>query len=283
VKAFLIALILLTDVSVNGQSNTTWKTHELSGRVRALRIEIERTDASGRTHPRVLVQKLIIDERGNTLESEVYNLDGSPKFKNGWGHEYDAEGREIKTLYYNDKGQLTNTGVTTYDDKGQPIATTQINPNGSINHIRSYGYDEKGKKVRESHRNDNGSPRNLMNYKYDANGRTTEQVFIAADGNLLYRNVYTYDERGRQTSWSVFKNDGSVVQMFRRAFTYDDRGNIKEVVNYDADQSVSSKESYAYEFDDQKNWIKRRTVRTVFKEGGTEQEVETTYRILTYF
>jgi len=241
VKAFLIALILLAAVSVKGQSNTTWKTFELSGRVRTLRIEIERTDAAGRTHPRVLMQKLVIDERGNTLESEVYNPDGSRKFKLGWGHEYDAEGRETKTFYYNDTGQLTNTGVTFYDEKGHPIKTTQINPNGSINHIRFFGYDEKGKKVREAHGNENGTPRNLMNYKYDANGRTTEQVFIAADGNFLYRNVYTYDERGRQTSWSVFKNDGSVVQMFRKAFTYDDRGNVKEVVNYTADQSIGSK------------------------------------------
>lgn len=282
-KAILIALILLTAVSVNGQSNTTWKQFELSGRVRTLRIEMERTDAAGRTYPRVLVQKLVIDERGNTLESEAYNPDGSPKWKLGWGHEYDAKGREIKTFYYNDKGQLTNTGVTTYDDKGQPIATTQINPNGSINHLRSYGYDEKGKKVRESHRNENGSPRNLINFKYDANGRITEQVFIDPDGNLVQRNVMTYDERGQQTGWSVFRNDGSVVQMFRKTFTYDDRGNIKEVVSYAPDQSIRSKESYAYEFDDHKNWIKRRAIRTVFKEGESEQEVETIYRSLTYF
>ena len=146
------------------------------------------------------MQTLVFDEKGNILHQDMFNLDGSSKWSLGWGHVYDAQGREVKTYYYNSKGALTNTGISVYDEKGRRTETTQINPNGSINHIQAFFYDEKGNNIREAHRNENGSARNVINRKYNTDGRVTEEIFLGGDGALDHRSVFTYDPHGNQTS-----------------------------------------------------------------------------------
>ena len=283
-RAFLLALLLLiAALSLHAQSKAVGERLEFSGPVRSIRIEAERTDAKGITGPRVPVQTLVFDEKGNVLHQDMYKPDGSLKWTGDWGHTYDAQGREIKTYYYNDLGVLPNTGVSVYDEKGRLTETTQINPNGSINHIRAYFYDEKGNNIREAHRNENGSTRNVINRKYDGDGRMTEEIFIGGDGALHHRNVLTYDARGNKTGWTLFQNDGTVVQMLRKSLIYDERGNVKEIINYGADDSVISKESFTSVFDERGNWIKRNTSRELFKKGVSSTESEVTYRTITYF
>jgi len=283
-RAFRIALLLLiAALSLHAQSKAVGERLEFSGPVRSIRIEAERTDAKGITGPRIPVQTLVLDEKGNVLHQDMYQLDGSLKWTGDWGHAYDAQGREIKTYYYNDHGVLTNTGVSVYDNKGRRTETTLINPNGSINHIRAYFYDEKGNNIREAHRNENGSARNVINRKYDADGRMTEEIFIDGDGALHHRNVLTYDARGNRTGWTLFQSNGTAIQMVRRILSYDERGNVKEALNYLRDNSIGSRETFSYEFDPRGNWIKRNTSREVFKEGRSQTESEVTYRTITYF
>src|SRR6266850_761384 len=255
-RAFRIALLLLiAAASLHAQSRSSREQEELLGPVRNISSDAVRTDANGLTGPRVPVSNEAFDEKGNVLHHTVFNPDGSLKWTGDWGHAYDAQGREIKTYYYNEQGVLTNTGVSVYDNKGRRTETTQINPNGSINHIRAYFYDENGNNVRDDHRNENGSARNVINRKYDADGRMTEEIFIDGDGALHHRNVLSYDERG----------------------------NVKETLNYLRDNSIGSRETFNYEFDPRGNWNKRNTSREVLREGRSQTESEITYRTITYF
>jgi hypothetical protein len=282
-KFLLSVFLLLVAASLlSAQSRSSREEWQLRGSVRTIRVEASRTDRHGVMGPRVPVQTLVFDEKGNVLHQDLYESDGSLKRKLGWGYVYDDQGRETKTYFYNAEGALTNTGVSVYDNKGRRTETTQINPNGSVNHIQAFFYDEKSNNVREAHRNENGSPRNAITRRYDANGRVTEEIFIYSNGALHHRNVLTYDARGNQTNWTLFKSDGTVVPM-RRSLSYDDRGNVKEVIKYGADGSVISKESFTFAFDERENWIKRTTSRELFKEGRSQTESEVTYHTITYF
>ena len=277
-----VLLLLIATSLLPAQSRSVREEGQLRGSVRTIRVEAVRTDTHGVAGPRVPVQILVFDENSNVTHQEMYKADGSLKWKLGWGHVYDDQGRETKTYFYNAEGTLTNTGVSVYDNKGRRTETTQINPNGSINHIQAFFYDENGNNVREAHRNENGSPRNAITRRYDANGRVTEEIFIDSNGALHHRNVLTYDARGNQTNWTLFKSDGTVVQM-RRSLSYDNQGNVKEVIIYGPDDSVISKESFTFAFDQRGNWIKRTTSRELFKEGLSRTESEVTYRTITYF
>jgi hypothetical protein len=281
-KAAIALLFLLATASLHAQSRPDWEDYGFSKPVRMIRAEVERT-VGGVRGPRRPQETVAFDEKGNMISNEIYKPDGSLQRKLGWGHEYDADGREIKTTYLNDKGELTNTGVHIYDPQGRRIQTTQINPDGSINHIRSYSYDDKGNITRESHRNENGSPRFLVSRNYDPGGRPTEEVFIDAKGAFTHRNVTTYDDRGNQTGWTLFKKDGTVVQVFRNSFSYDARGNIKEYSSHGSDGTLKTKASFTYEFDDRGNWTKRTAVIERFKETRSQVEIEVTFRQLTYF
>jgi hypothetical protein len=282
-KTLLISLLLLlASPLLNAQSRSAREEQELLGPVRMARVEAVRTGANGLTGPRVPVFIDVFDEKGNVLHQEAFNQDGSRKWMYDWGHAYDAEGREIKTYYYNAKGSLTNTGVSVYDDKGRVTETTQINPDGSINHIKSFSYDDKRGKVYETFRSPDGTPGSAATRTYEK-GRLTEEVFVNFDGSLHHRNTYSYDGHGNQTESMLFKSDGTVSPWFRRSLSYDDRGNVKEAVNYLSNNSIGSKETFSYEFDEHGNWIKRKTSREVFKEGSSSSEQEVTYRTITYF
>jgi YD repeat-containing protein len=281
-KAAIALAFLLATSSFYAQSGPAWEDYGFSKPVRIIRTEVERT-VNGVRSPRVPEQTITFDEKGNVLNHTVHKPDGSVQRKHGWGYEYDAAGREIKTFYYDAKGVLTNTGVHLYDSKGRRIETTQINPDGSINHIRAFSYDEQGNIIRESHRNGNGSPRLLINRKYDANGRAIEEVFLDATGALLNRNVLSYDARGYKTRWILFKKDGTVVESARSSYTYDNSGNPLEAMRYWANGVLESKSAFTYEFDLRGNWIKRTWTREVFKGEKTEIEIEVAFRQLTYF
>lgn len=281
-KAAIALLFLCATTSLHAQSRPAWEDYGFSKPVRIIRIETERT-AGGVRGPRVRHDNVTFDDKGNLLSRELYKPDGSLQQKLSWGYEYDADGREIKTYYYDAKGVLTNTGVHLYDDRGRRTETTQINPDGSINHVRSFSYDYQGNIIRESHRNENGSSRLLINRKYDANGRAIEEVFIDGAGALLHRNVLTYDARGYTTSWTLFKKDSTVVQSARSSYTYDNSGNVLEAKRYWADGGLESRSLFTYEFDAKRNWIRRTWTREIFRGGNSETEIEVTYRQLTYF
>ena len=97
------------------------------------------------------------------------------------------------------------------------------------------------------------------------------------------RNLITYDNHGNQTGWTLFKPDGTAVQVYRNNFSYDERGNITEYSTYGSDNTLRTKASFTYELDDRGNWIKRTAVMELFKEGRSQIETEVTYRRLTYF
>src|SRR5688572_29151528 len=192
----LPAFFLICAGSAIAQTKTDRERQGLSGPIRSLRVERAKASMdSGRLveGPRVLVEVVTYDQKGNITESNALNPDGSLRTKLGWAYTYDARGREAERAYINADGVLTSKGVSTYDDKGRKVETTLYNPDGSINHIQAYFYDDTGNKIRESHRNPDGTARNNIIRSYDAKGQLVDETFNDGGGNFIHRSVFTYD------------------------------------------------------------------------------------------
>jgi antitoxin component YwqK of YwqJK toxin-antitoxin module len=276
-----LLVLLAVPVFLQAQSKTSREQLGLLGPVHNIRIELEVPAEAGSTAARVLLHINVFDEKGNSIQQTTYNRDGSLAAKFWWKHVYDAQGRVVKTSWYNAKGILTYSYVSVYDEKGLRTETTFINPKGSTtSHVQLF-YDEYGRKISEAHRQTTGAADDVR-LTYDANGQVTSEMFSQGPG-FFRHEVFTYDERGRPTGRTTFKADGTPVQMYKWSHTYDDRGNMKEKISYAPDGSVSSRETFTYEFDERGNWIKRITSRELFKEGRPQNETEVTYRTITYF
>jgi len=282
-KTLSIALLLLIAAPSLRAQKSVQQQLEFSGSVRSISIEIQQIDATGSAGPRRLVQMLVFDEKGNVLHQEMYNqADGSLKWKSNWGHNYDEQGREVKTHFYDAHGTLTNTGAIAYDDQGRRAKITQVNPDGSMNHFRMLSYDE-GDQIREKFFSPDGTPRQEVTRRFDVRGWLTEEISTDPDGSIRQKNIFTYDEHGNETCWIVEMRGASRELRFNRSYTYDVRGNVSERINYSADGSVVSKETFAYEFDDHGNWIKRTSSQQSINGDSRSFNTEITYRTIKYF
>lgn len=280
----MLGILLLSTCPVTAQTARDFA--DLKGQVQSIRLEEAKcSNVSGRLieTSKILLEILSRDEHGNVTGQIVYKRDGSLNRKLGWGHVYDAEGREIETDYYNANGILTSRGLTSYDDKGRKVQATLYNPDGSINHVQAFFYDELGNMVREAHRNRDGTARQTAMRVYDARGQLREEAHYDSHNALTYKSLYAYDDHGQMIEWTVKKPSGLSVRMFKQSLGYDAIGNVIKAVNYNPDDLVQSNETFAYEFDAQGNWIKRTTTRETFKDGTPQTEVEIIYRHITYF
>lgn len=281
-----LALLVLTLACAHpstAQTKTDRERAGLIGPVRTVRVETARvSDVSGQfvEGKRALAQFDSFDEKGNVVGSSVFNPDGSPNRKLGWGYTYDTKGRETERTFLNAEGALTSRAVSVYDEQGRKVEMTFYNPSGTVNHIETFAYDDRGKLIREVHLNPDGTIRNTSIYTYDTGGQLTEWSGHKPDGTLSQRKVSTYDQKGRETEWAIYRGDGTPAMSQRRS--YDERGNVMESLRY-GNGVLVGRETYTYEFDARGNWVKRRAVWEALKDGISQTGREVNYRTITYY
>jgi hypothetical protein len=285
VRNLLLVLILVVTLSTlaNAQSNDRQRSG-LTGPVKSIREEKAKLeDRSGQQAegPRLAVQQITFDEKGNAIEQILNNPDGSLKSKLAWALRYDSEGGEIEKSYYNAEGKLTSKGSSTYTGGERKTQLTHSNSDGSINHHQIYVYDGKGNKIEESHRNPDNSPRAQILYTYDDKGRQTEALYLKPDGTVSQKSVFTYDERVNRTGFTVF--DGAGLIKIRYEYKYDSRGNLIQLLNQGDGNEPVVASTYSYEFDHNGNWVKRETEREVIGRETKRTKTEVTYRVITYY
>jgi hypothetical protein len=278
----LAALILGCAFPGEAQFETTRERAGLRGPVRSVQVEVAKVSSAGVEGESAVLSINAYDRNGNTIRQTVNNSEGSRRWKNGWRHTYDGQGREIRIDYYNANGVLTSSGITVYDDKARTAQLSQHNPNGSINHIRGISFDKNGNKIREIFRYPNGIVSDQSS-SYNSLGKPTELIFRDAVGNLHHKVLWSYDDHGNPTALALEQPDGKRQQQFKKDLRYDENSNVVEELNYQTDGSPKSKEIFTYEFDAQRNWTKRTTVREVFTRWGSKRESEITYRRMIYF
>ena len=285
-KRTLILSTLIVGLAgfAQAQVRTALEASKLRGAVKSVRVERARlaeVNGESRESARVLLSIDTFDRNGNRTRQAVNDPERSLKWDNRWSHTYDSAKRTIRTDYFNANRDRTSTGITTYHDNGQRVVVTQYNPNDSVNHVRELFYDDKRNKVREILRFPN-QPTHEILFTYDEHRRVTEEVY-KTDGRFDYRNVHTYDDHHNRIRFEVYKADGTSMQILNRRHVYDADENIVETSNFKRDDSLLNKETFTYEFDNYGNWIKRKTTRQMFTDGGSTSETEITYREITYY
>ena len=190
-KIILVILSVLCLVSCNQSEKKNDLTEEnLKGKVKSI---TENTYEA--------VEKFGQIEKGDVLvdSSAVYTDDGHFKI-------YNEKGNKIEENYYNSNGSLIYKNTYKYDEKGNKIEENYYNSNGRLYSKTTYKYDEKGNKIEEYHYDEDGKFNYKYTYKYDEKGNNIEKNNYDSNGRLDSKYTYEYDKNNNWTQRIEYKN-----------------------------------------------------------------------------
>ena len=187
-KIILVILSVLCLVSCNQSEKKNDLTEEnLKGKVKSITENTyEAVDKFGQIEKGdVLVDSSavytddgrfkIYNEKGNKIEENYYNSNGSLIYKNTY--KYDEKGNKIEENYYNSNGRLYSKTTYKYDEKGNMIEDNFYDSDdGSLIYKNTYKYDEKGNIIEENHYDSNGRLDSKYTYEYDKNNNWTQRI-----------------------------------------------------------------------------------------------------------
>ena len=161
-KIILVILSVLCLVSCNQSEKKNDLTEEnLKGKVKSITENTyEAVDKFGQI------------EKGDVLvdSSAVYTDDGHFKI-------YNEKGNKIEENYYNSNGSLIYKNTYKYDEKGNKIEENYYNSNGRLYSKTTYKYDEKGNMIEDNfYDSDDGSLIYKNTYEYDKNNNWTQRI-----------------------------------------------------------------------------------------------------------
>ena len=191
-KIILVILSVLCLVSCNQSEKKNDLTEEnLKGKVKSITENTyEAVDKFGQI------------EKGDVLvdSSAVYTDDGHFKI-------YNEKGNKIEENYYNSNGSLIYKNTYKYDEKGNIIEENYYNSNGRLYSKTTYKYDEKGNMIEDNfYDSDDGSLIYKNTYKYDEKGNNIEKNNYDSNGRLDSKYTYEYDKNNNWTQRIEYKN-----------------------------------------------------------------------------
>ena len=283
-----------------------------SGPVESVQTELTEfaiKDGKNVEGPRIPVQTVSYDARGNRTKRVDFNRDGS--VAQTIVYNYDAEGRSTgyedsmpglsaarKHVYVLDlngkrveykivqpSGSAADERyVYKYDAKGNMIAEDLYHKTSVISRNEN-AYDSQGRLVSQTMYNPDGSVSARIAKTFDAAGKLVERV--RHDNDLLtYRVRYKYDNKGRvervETVGSYVEMDSGSEGHVTGQVVYVYKGNdrLKETLIYNPDGSF--RERLVYDYDSRGNWTKR-TRRVKATPNGKDTPVQVEYRTISYY
>lgn len=186
--------------------------------------------------------------------------------------EFDGNGHEIRTTYYDEIGKPSWSHGYEYDGDGKKIKDTSYKEDGSISMIYRYEYDEKGNLTKEARYDETETLQAYEVYEYDENGYVLKNTRYSANGvktgyteyfeNTTYANKYagerrseSYDSDGNLSSVYEYNRNGETTKSenYRNGKLwsaeeneYDESGNLIKSSSYDADRKFTSYSVYGY-------------------------------------
>ena len=217
-KIILVILSVLCLVSCNQSEKKNDLTEEnLKGKVKSITENTyEAVDKFGQI------------EKGDVLvdSSAVYTDDGRFKI-------YNEKGNKIEENYYNSNGSLIYKNTYKYDEKGNKIEENYYNSNGRLYSKTTYKYDEKGNMIEDNfYDSDDGSLIYKNTYKYDEKGNKIEEYHYDEDGKFNYKTTYKYDEKGNKIEYNDYDSDGRLNSKTTYKYEYDKNNNWTQQVIY---------------------------------------------------
>jgi hypothetical protein len=310
-RILMVIFAVVFCASVNAQTKPDSEQDGLFGSVQSVKTEVaEFTAKDGRNveGPRMPVQTVTYDERGNRLKRVEFNRDGS--MAQTLVYTYDSEGRRIGYEDYTPGLSTARKHVYALDAKGNRVEYKIIQPTGSVADEKYfYKYDANGKKIAEElyhktsliSRNENAydeQGRLMSQTIYNPDGSISSRIknAIAADGKptertrydgdlLTYKVRYTYDKKGKlvelETIGSYVETDANTEGYVtgKVVYIYKGKDQPKETLVFNPDGSL--RERVIVEYDSRGNWIKR-THRVRSAQNGKELPLQIEYRTIAY-
>ena len=306
-----ILFLVVMSVVAGAQAKTDREHNGFVGSVQTVKtevVEVTNTDGKNVEGPRMPVQTIDYDMRGNRLKRVDFNRDGS--VAQTIVYTYDAEGRSTGYEDYIPGLNTPRKHVYVLNQNGNPTEYKMLQPSGSAADEKYlYKYDSKGNKISEElyhkttlvSRNENvydeqgrlisqtiynpdGSIAARIVNEFTLDGKPAER--IRHDGGLLtYRVRYTYDDKRRLTELETV---GSYVEMDSSAegyvtgkvrYFYKGKDRLKETLTYNPGGSL--RERLVFEYDSVGNWTKR-TRRVPGTASKKEVPAQIEYRTITY-
>ena len=270
-------------------------------------VELITKDGKSVEGPRMPVQTVDYDKRGNRVKRVDLNRDGSTA--QTIVYTFDTEGRSTgyedftpglekprKHIYLlasdgrrSEYKMIQPTGkpadekyVYKYDGNGNKIAEELYHKDSLISRNENT-YDAKGNLISQIIYNPDGTISARIQNSFAADGKPVER--IRHDGDLVtYRVRYKFDDKGRLLEREV---NGSYVDMESSSesyttgkvvYTYKGKDQPKEAITYNPDGSF--REKIVFDYDSHGNWKKKtRKVRVAGKD--VMQQIE--YRTIKYY
>ena len=306
----ILAVVVLC-VAANAQTKTDATRAGLLGWVQTVATEVAEfalKDGKNVEGPRMPVQTVSYDARGNRVKRVDYNRDGS--VAETIVYTYDAAGRNTGYEDYTPGLNTPRKHIYVLDANGNRTEYKMIQPTGSAADEKYlYKYDSKGNKVGEElyhktnlvSRNENvydepgrlisqtiynpdGSVAAKISHTFASDGKPSERT--RHDGDLLtYRVRYKYDDKGRlvelETAGSYVEMDSSAEGYVtgKVVYVYKGKDRLKETLTYNPDGSL--RERVVFDYDSQGNWTKR-TRRVPGTDKKKEVPAQIEYRTITY-
>ena len=219
VLTIVLAMLCLASCEKSTQKNDLAEL-KLNGKVKSIREipykavekfgEVVKGDALGFEQ----ILQITFNEKGNKIESNSFNSDGSLSFKSTY--KYDDKGNKIELNYFNSDGSLFLKSTSKYDDKGNKIELNGFNPDGRLSSKSTYKYDDKDNLIEVNSDSDS-----KFTYKYDDKGNKIEQNWFTTDGSLFskWTYKYTYDQQDNWTQKIIYDEE-KPIRIVERTIEY---------------------------------------------------------------
>jgi len=241
VLTIVLAMFCLASCEKSTQKNDLAEL-KLNGKVKSIREipykavekfgEVVKGDALGFEQ----ILQITFNEKGNKIESNSFNSDGSLSFK--YTYKYDDKGNIIESNSFNSDGSLSFKYTYKYDDKGNQIESNSFNPDGSLSFKYTCKYDDKGNQIESNSFNPDGNLVDKYTYKYDDKGNKIELNYFNSDGSLFLKSTSKYDDKGNEIERNSFISDVNLDDKYTYKYTYDQQGNWIQQIAYKVKNGV---------------------------------------------
>ena len=163
-----------------------------------------------------------VDKFGQIEKGNVFYDRFSLLFNSPFTIIYNEKGNKIEKNYYNSDGSLKSKTTYKYDKKGNNIEENTYDSDSRLNFKATYKYNEKGNIIEKNYYDSDGRLNFKATYKYDKKGNNIEYNICYSDGSLdktTYKYKYEYDKNNNWTQQVTYENN-KPTQITERIIEY---------------------------------------------------------------
>ncbi len=190
-------------------------------------------------------------ENGTVSEKAYYNHSDGIYYD-----KYDAEGKPIEIMRYDNDGNLLSMLRREYNNWGLLHKQKEFDADNNLKSTTVWEYDENGFYSDFYTLMPDGSKSIRHTFINNEDGKPIEQTIYTKEGEVEKKILHKYDEHGSTIETKHLDANGIVQKVDTNTIQYDEAGNIT-LYNNRRWRHDKRQETRRYEYDSRGNWIKR--------------------------